>query len=63
METQGFYKNDDGMILYATSLVDAGSFLLLAEHKDEYIYPVGGWYWFNSKEEAYSFWNIPLPAY
>lgn len=61
METQGFYKNDDGMVLYAPNFVDAGSFLLLKELYSTYTYPVGGWYWFDSEEEAYAFWNLPLP--
>jgi hypothetical protein len=61
METKGFYKNDDGMILYAPNFVDAGSFLLLAENKDSYTYPIGGWYWFDSEEDAYLFWNLQLP--
>ena len=61
METQGFYKNDNGMILYGPNFVDAGSFLLLKEEKDTYTYPIGGWYWFDSKEDAYGFWNLPVP--
>lgn len=61
METSGFYKNDNGMILYAPNYVEAGSFNLYKEQKDSYTYPTGGWYWFDSEEEAYGFWNLPVP--
>lgn len=61
METSGFYKNDDGMILHGPNYVKAGSFNIFRQHKDEYTYPIGGWYWFDSKEDAYNFWNIPIP--
>lgn len=49
------------MILCAPNFVDAGSFYLVKEEKDSYTYPIGGWYWFDSEELAYQFWNIPLP--
>lgn len=61
METSGFYKNDNGEILHGPNFVEAGSFNIYREHKDTYTYPIGGWYWFDSKEEAYAFWNLPLP--
>jgi hypothetical protein len=61
METSGFYKNDDGMILHGPNFVEAGSYNIYREYKDTYTYPIGGWYWFDSKEEAYIFWNLPLP--
>jgi hypothetical protein len=61
METSGFYKNDSGMILYAPNFVEAGSYNLYIESKDTYEYPIGGWYYFDSEEEAYLFWNLPLP--
>lgn len=61
METSGFYKNDDGMILYGPNYVEGGSYNIYRQNKDEYNYPISGWYWFDSKEEAYSFWGIPLP--
>lgn len=61
METSGFYKNDAGMILYGPNFVEAGSFSLYRDQKDTYTYPNGGWYWFDSIEDAYKFWNLSLP--
>lgn len=61
MNTSGFYKNENGIILYGPNFVESGSYNLYKEQKDTYTYPVSGWYWFDSIEEAYNFWNIPLP--
>lgn len=59
--TAGFYKNDNGFLSYGQNYVLAGSFSLHKEHKDEYIYPYNGWYWFDSEELAREFFNIPNP--
>jgi hypothetical protein len=61
MDTSGFYKNEDNMILYGPNFVESGSYNLYKENKDMYTYPIGGWYWFDSIEEAYNFWELPLP--
>ena len=49
-----FYKKDPQSkeILEATTLHNL-KYILNIELKDNYIYPIDGWYWFNSKEEAY----------
>jgi hypothetical protein len=59
--TSGFYKNDEGQLLYGPNFVLAGSFSLFKEQKDTYEYPVGGWKWFDSEEEARIYYNIPKP--
>lgn len=59
--TSGFYKNDEGMLLCGPNYVLAGSFSLYKEQKDEYIYPVHGWYWFDTEEQARTFFNLPKP--
>jgi hypothetical protein len=63
MDTSGFYKKEDDseMILHGHNYVISGSYNLYRDQKDTYTYPVGGWYWFDSTEEAYAFWNIPMP--
>jgi hypothetical protein len=65
MNKPGFYKNEEHALelLYAPNFVYAGSFNLLKEEKDTYTYPTGGWYWFDSIEEAYAFWKLPLPQW
>lgn len=52
MDTSGFYNNDEGSLLFAPNIVSSPDFELLREKKDEYSYPVNGWSWFDSEEEA-----------
>jgi|688.fasta_scaffold01323_15 hypothetical protein len=52
-DTSGFYKNDNGDLLYGTKIYGPyGNFYLTKEEKDNYTYPVDGWYWFDSIEDA-----------
>lgn len=53
-QTHGFYKNDNGTILYGPNFVLNADYELRVETKDDYTYPVDGWYWFSSREEALS---------
>lgn len=53
----GFYKLD-GDLLYGPNFVYGPTFELLKEEKDAYTYPVEGWYWFDSEEEACSFFRV-----
>ncbi len=61
MDTSGFYFNDNGYMICALNYVlgPYEHFSLYREEKDTYAYPVDGWYWFNSEEEAYNFFGIP----
>lgn len=59
--TQGFYKYENGILSYGPNFVLSLEYELRAESKDEYTYPVDGWHWFNTIEDAYSFFNIPIP--
>lgn len=44
----------------APNFVRAPDYDLFAEEKDTYTYPTqGGWYWFDTIEEARLFFNIP----
>ena len=54
-----FYKLDDGMLFEGPNAVYAPTFTLLKEDKDIYTYPIDGWWWFNSEEEAREFFNLP----
>ena len=62
METQGFYKNNNGKLIYGPNHVLSLNYELRKETKDQNIYPVDGWYWFNSEDEAYSFFGIEKPV-
>ena len=54
----GFYKIEDGNLLFAPHFVDAPSFTLLEDEKDNYEFPVDGWYWFDNELDAKSFFKI-----
>ena len=56
----GFYKNENEQILYGPNYVLNMDYELYKESKNENIYPVDGWYWFDSEEEAYEFFGIKL---
>ena len=56
--TSGFYKYNNSDLLYGPNFVLNLNYQLNKNDKDSYIYPIDGWYWFDSKEEAYSFFNI-----
>lgn len=55
-----FYKLD-GSLLEAPNFVLNANYQLHKESKDNYTYPVDGWYWFDTVEEAYAFFNITPP--
>lgn len=58
LDTSGFYKNDNGTLLFGPNRVLNKNFTLYRENKDEYTYPVSGCYWFDSEEEAKAFFNL-----
>jgi hypothetical protein len=57
-DTSGFYKNDNGYILYGPNFVLNANYDLRKETKDQHTYPTDGWYWFDSVEEAYTFFGL-----
>ena len=56
LDTSGFYKNENGMLLFGNLVLNANYELRREEH-EQYTYPVDGWYWFNSEKEAKTFFN------
>ena len=58
-DTSGFYKNDNNILLYGPNGVMSSEYDLLKENHLNYEYPVDGWYWFDSEENARQFFNIP----
>ena len=59
--TSGFYKYESNAVSYGPNYVLYKDFELRKESKDEHTYPIDGWYWFDTMEDAYLFFNIPLP--
>lgn len=58
-DTSGFYKLDVGnVLLFAPNCVYGTDFCLFRQDHDTYTYPVDGWYWFDSEEEAKQFFRV-----
>ncbi len=50
-----FYKKDENEILVGDNFVHMPDMSLTVETKDNFIYPQNGWYWFDTFDEALSF--------
>jgi len=57
MDTSGFYKEENGELLYGQVVLNK-NYELRKETHEQHTYPVDGWYWFASEAEAKSFFNI-----
>ena len=56
-----FYKYQEDMLFEAPNFVESPNYQLYAEQKDSYSYPVDGWIWLDTIEEAYEHFNIAPP--
>ena len=54
----GFYKLDGEIVLHGPNFVLNANYELRAETKDNHEYPVDGWYWFDTEEDAYLFFDV-----
>jgi len=55
-----FYKlNDNKELEIAETCISGLNLDLHYLQKDTYTYPVQGWYWFDTEEEARIFFNLP----
>jgi hypothetical protein len=52
MNNAGFYKKDETQILFAPNIVEGPNYVLVEADKDSYNYPVDGWVWANSLDDA-----------
>lgn len=59
--SSGFYRVDQhNDFQHAPNFVRAPDYDLYKELKDTYTYPTqGGWYWFETEEEARNFFGLP----
>ena len=62
METQGFYKKDNDILLCGPNYIINENYNLYKEQKDSYSYPIGGWYWFDDEDSAYEFFGLEKPV-
>jgi len=57
-----FYRVENEELQEAPNFVYGPTYTLSKDEKDTYTYPTeGGWYWFNSEEEARTFFGLPEP--
>ena len=61
-DTSGFYKLDGDQLLYGPNFVINANYELKRENKDQYTYPVDGWHWFDTEQQARQYWNLPEPT-
>ena len=61
--SDGFYKVNDINLLFAKNSVLGPSISITRTDKDTYDYPVAGWHWFDTLEEAVSFFNLNIEDY
>lgn len=59
-DTSGFYKNDNGEVIFGPNYVLNASYDLRRETHEQHTYPVDGWFWFDSEAEARQTLNLPL---
>jgi hypothetical protein len=52
MTTSGFYRLSNGQVIGGGKHITAPNYELREGDKDTHTYPVHGWYWFDSKEDA-----------
>jgi hypothetical protein len=57
--TVGFYKLDGEILLHAPNEVSSAFYDLSHKNHEQYEYPVDGWYWFDSEEQAREFFGLP----
>jgi hypothetical protein len=65
MANPGFYKNDNGNMLYGVVSVTAPTYTLLASNPMQAsttAAPVDGWRWFNADTDAYTAYGLTMPA-
>ena len=55
--TEGFYKKQNKELLYGPNIVEGNGYVLLAQDKEAYSYPVDGWSWFASEQDAIEWYN------
>lgn len=58
-DTSGFYKLDGEALLYGPNFVLNANYELRKAQHAQHKYPVDGWYWFDSEENAKVFFKLP----
>lgn len=56
--TEGFYKKQNEELLYAPNIIESNGYVLLAQDKDSYEYPIDGWFWFESEDASMEYFGV-----
>jgi len=56
----GFYKKEEEDVFYAPNFVENKDYSLKIEEKDSYVFPISGWYYFETKTEAEVFFDMEI---
>jgi hypothetical protein len=56
--SSGFYKNENNNMLYAPETVFGPYYFLNKDEFQNYTYPIDGWYYFNTENEAKDFFGL-----
>lgn len=59
-DTSGFYKIDNGVLLFGPNYVLNSTYELRRETHEQNIYPVDGWSWFDSEKSAREHFNLQM---
>lgn len=59
MSNPGFYLQNGQGFIFAPNFVVNSQYQLHRETHDQHEYPVDGWYWFDSEEEARAAFGLP----
>ena len=57
-----FYKKENEELMVAPNFVRSPNYDLLSENQSDYDYPVDGWYWFESLDEALLHFAAKVPT-
>lgn len=52
LDTSGFYKNDNGTLLFGPNFVLNANYELRRETHEQHNYPIDGWFWFDTEQDA-----------
>jgi hypothetical protein len=57
-----FYKRENDSLSIAPNAVYARDYTLLASENATYDLPIDGWHWFDTDQQAYTFFGLPMPS-
>lgn len=58
----GFYKLDNEL-LYGPNFVKNANYELYKDTHDQHVYPIDGWHWFDSLEDACQYFGLNIEDY